>query len=218
MKHQVNVVIFDFDGVIIDSGCDIASAAQHTLKHFGQPVLPRSEIIGYVGNGVESLISRSFQDSSEETIRLAIPFYRKYYMENALVETRLYRNVATTLESIKMHMGYKRIALVTNKPEDVAGRILDGLGVTAYFDMVVGPESAKLKPDPEGILQALAKLDSSPEKAIMVGDSHTDIEAGKKAGTLTCGVTYGLGNTEDLIRSSPEILIDDIASLLDYIC
>ncbi len=216
MKHQLDLVIFDFDGVIIDSGSDIANAVQYTLREFGRPVLSRGEIISYVGHGAEWLIRESFSGSTEETIQQAIPFYRKFYLENSLAETRLYQHVQESLVWIKQEMG-KRIALVTNKPEDVAERILAGLGIAAYFDMVVGPESARMKPDPDGILKVLATLGVSAEKALMVGDSHTDIEAGKNAAVLTCGVTYGLGDSAELIKSSPHILINDIAELLNYI-
>lgn len=216
MKCKVKTVIFDFDGVIIDSGADIANAVKHTLNVFRRPVLPMSEIISYVGHGAEYLIRKSFQGSSEELIKQALPAYRKHYLENALIETRLYSNVEETLDVIKEHI--HKIALITNKPEDIAEIILAGLDIKDYFDIVLGPESViKMKPDPEGIRRVLATFGIAPKNAIMVGDSHTDIEAGKSAGTNTCGVTYGLGNRKELIQSAPDFLISDMAQLLEHI-
>lgn len=218
MKYPVKLVIFDFDGVIIDSGHDIASAVQHVLKLFNRPILTREEIISYVGHGVEFLIRKSFKGCDEDTIAQVIPIYRKYYLENAVVETRLYKHVQETLEYIKKPEQDKKTALVTNKPEDLARKTLAILGVKKYFDVVVGPESVKkMKPDPEGINKVLNKLRIPANQAVMVGDTYVDIEAGRNAGTITCGVTYGLGNKEELIKSSPDILIDDIADLLDHI-
>lgn len=218
MKYQVDAVIFDLDGVIIDSGADIAAGVQHILQLFRRPVLSKDEILSYVGHGAEVLIRRSFKDCPEELIKQAIPVYKKYYLDNALIETRLYEHVHESLEYIKGQMGNKKIALVTNKPEDIAEKILEGLGVKEYFDLLLGPESVKrMKPDPEGIIKVLNELGIAVEKAIMVGDSHTDIEAGRSAGTVTCGVTYGLGDTDELIKASPDFLIRDMASLLEYI-
>lgn len=218
MKYPVKLIIFDFDGVIIDSGQDIASAVQYVLKLFDQSVLTREEIIGYVGHGVEYLISKCFKGCDDDTIKQVIPIYRKHYLENAVVETRLYEHVEETLEYIKKSGEDNRIALVTNKPEDLTYKILDVFGVKQYFDMVVGPESVKkMKPDPEGILQVLEQFKIPPHQAIMVGDSHVDVEAGKNAGTITCGVTYGLGDREELIKSSPDIIINDMAELLTHI-
>ena len=218
MKYPVNLIIFDFDGVIIDSGRDIASAVQHVLKLFDQPILSREEIIGYIGHGVEYLIRKCFKSCDDDTIKQVIPVYRKHYLENAVVETRLYEHVEETLEYIKKSGEDNKIALVTNKPEDLTYKILEVLGVKQYFDMVVGPESVrKMKPDPEGILLVLEQFKIPPQQAIMVGDSHVDVEAGKNAGTVTCGVTYGLGNREELINSSPDILINDLGELLEHI-
>lgn len=218
MKYPVNLVIFDFDGVIIDSGQDIASAAQHVLKLFDQPVLSQEEIISYVGHGVQYLIRNCFKGCDDDFVEQVIPVYRKHYLKNAVVKTRLYEHVEETLKYIKKSGEDNKIALVTNKPEDLTYKILEVLGVKPYFDMVVGQESVKkMKPDPEGILQVLEQFKIPPQQAVMVGDSHVDIEAGKNAGTITCGVTYGLGDREELIKSSPDILINDLAELLEHI-
>lgn len=218
MKYPVNLIIFDFDGVIINSGQDIASAAQHVLKLFDQPVLSQEEIISYVGHGVQYLIKNCFKGCDDDFVEQVIPVYRKHYLKNAVVKTRLYEHVEETLKYIKKSGEDNKIALVTNKPEDLTYKILEVLGVKPYFDMVVGQESVKkMKPDPEGILQVLEQFKIPPQQAVMVGDSHVDIEAGKNAGTITCGVTYGLGDREELIKSSPDILINDLAELLEHI-
>lgn len=214
MKPKIDTIIFDFDGVIVDSGADIANAVLYTLQYFGRPLLPREEIISYVGHGMESLIQRSFKDCGKEVISRAIPVYKKRYLDNAIVETRLYDNVKYTLEFFKQ----KNIGVVTNKPEDLAYKILEGLGVRDYFKIIVGPESVKnMKPDPEGLLKVISHFGGQPDKTIMVGDSYTDVQAGRRAGTMTCGVTYGLGDTEELKKESPDFLIDDMKELTDII-
>ncbi|AUS97547.1 hypothetical protein CDQ84_10220 [Clostridium thermosuccinogenes] len=213
-KPYINVLIFDFDGVIIDSRDDIAGAVEYSLKHFGRPPLPRDEIISYIGWGADNLIRSCFKGCDDEVIREAISFYKKYYLDNSVKETKLYKNVEETLDFFKG----KKIALVTNKPEDISLSILDKLGVADRFNIVIGPESLKkLKPDPEGILKVLDAFGEDPKKTIMIGDTYTDVEAGKAAGTYTCGVTYGIGSTEDLLKASPDYIVDDIIKLTDII-
>jgi phosphoglycolate phosphatase len=187
MKSGINVIIFDFDGVIINSGADIANAVNYALRHFDRPLLPKDEIIAN-----------------------AMPVYREYYLENCIIETVLYENVKETLEFFKD----KKIGLVTNKPENLTFKILEELGIREYFKIVIGPESVKkLKPDPEGLLKVIDAFGEEPAKAIMVGDSYTDVEAGRGAGTYTCGVTYGLGSSVELVNASPDFVIDDIIQL-----
>jgi HAD superfamily hydrolase (TIGR01509 family) len=139
-------------------------------------------------------------------------------LENALIETKLYPNVKETLKDIKEHRRDKKIALVTNKPEEISKKILAGLGIRQYFDLIMGPESVKkIKPDPEGIRKVLDTFGIVAEKAIMVGDSYVDVKAGRSAGTNTCGVTYGLGNKKELIKAAPDFYISDMSQLLEHI-
>jgi phosphoglycolate phosphatase len=214
MKYKIDVIIFDFDGVIVDSGSDIANAVNYTLNAFGQSQLPREEIISYVGRGAKNLIRDCFKDADEETIGKALPIYLEYYMEHAIIDTVLYPNVKETLEYFRD----KKLGVVTNKPEELTKRILEGLGVREYFEVVLGPESlTHMKPHPEGLLKVLEAFGTNAEDALMIGDSYTDIQAGKSAGTYTCGVTYGLGAVEVLSAESPDFLIGDMLQLTQRI-
>jgi len=217
MKRLVSVVIFDFDGVIIDSGSDIANAVQNTLSRFKQPLLSREEVIKHVGYGSEELIRRCFpQNSSEELIKAAHQHYKQYYQDHAVIESRRYPQVEEVLQRLKSLN--KKVALVTNKPEEITLKILKFFNISQYFDMVVGPESLKhKKPHPEGILKVLTAFAVTGSQAIMVGDSWVDVKAGKAARVLTCGVSYGLGNFRDLMETSPDYVLDHLAQLFDYI-
>jgi len=215
LESELNVLIFDLDGVIINSGADIANAVNHTRRLFDRPLLSNDEIISYVGYGAEALIRCSFKECSEDLIQKALPLYLQYYLDNAMIETSLYPNVKETLEDLKERREDIKIALVTNKPEVITEKILAGLGVRQYFDLIVGPESVKkMKPDPEGIIKVLNTLGRSSKQAVMIGDSHIDIEAGRCAGTKTCGAAYGLGDKEELIKSNPDFVINNINEVI----
>jgi len=211
-------LLFDLDGVIIDSGADIVQAVQYTLKLFQQPVLPMDEIIDYVGDGARALIRRSFKYAAPKLIEEALPVYLEYYYAHSLIETKLYPNVEATLRTLQQTRPDMRMAVITNKPEAVSEKILAGLGIMDCFDHIIGPESViRLKPDPEGILRVLWAWNLPAGKAIMIGDSHTDIQAGRAAGTVTCGVTYGLGDQDALREARADFMIDNLAQLLELI-
>jgi phosphoglycolate phosphatase-like HAD superfamily hydrolase len=97
--------------------------------------------------------------------------------------------------------------------------VLRGLGVAKQFDAILGGDSAaEKKPHPALIHDVLGRFRILPGHGLIVGDGDTDIEAGKRAGVVTCGVTYGLGSREGLIAAEPDILIDDLAELSRYFC
>ncbi|MBF0529771.1 MAG: HAD-IA family hydrolase, partial [Deltaproteobacteria bacterium] len=83
--------------------------------------------------------------------------------------------------------------------------------------MVVGPDSAKRKPDPEAITKILDRFETSAERALMVGDSYSDIQAAKAAKTLSCGVAYGFGGLKELKEAGPNFIINKPEELIIHI-
>ena len=97
-----------------------------------------------------------------------------------------------------------------------------------YFDSVIGPEqTSHVKPDPEGLFLAMETINKKrqakgksailPENVLMVGDSHTDIEAGKNAGTKTCALTNGYGNKEKLMASQADCNLVMVCELIVHL-
>jgi len=84
--------------------------------------------------------------------------------------------------------------------------------------VVIGAESVqRKKPDPEAIQLILAKLGTSPEATVVVGDANTDIQAAKAAGTISCGVTYGYGSRQEIMEAYPDFIIDRAEQLAPLI-
>ena len=110
------------------------------------------------------------------------------------------------------------MAVVSNKPEDLVVKICGKLGVRDFFTCIYGPESLnKMKPDPEGLFKFLNMIGVSSEHSLMVGDSYTDIQAGKSAKCHTCGVLYGIGDTNELIEERADFYIRSMEELFQFI-
>jgi phosphoglycolate phosphatase len=141
--------------------------------------------------------------------------FLEYYQQHLLDKTVLYPHVTEVLD----YFAEKRNAVVTNKLHHLALTVLRGLGIDNRFDTVLGGDSgAEKKPDPALLRLVLRQFQIIPANALMVGDGDTDIEAGKCAGVITCGVTYGLANKGDLVAAKPDFLIDDLAQLTRDFC
>lgn len=207
----LDLIVFDFDGVLVESGKDIANAVNHTLQSFKRNQIDTNTIVSYVGDGAENLLQRAFGGLSKQEMAEVLPFYKQYYLEHCADSTTLYNNVIKLLD----HFKNKKLAIATNKPEQLTNSILEKFSIQHYFDIVIGPESVtKLKPNPEGILKAIEVLGTAPHRTLMVGDSDTDIMAGKAAGVHTCGLVNGIGDTDRLLASKPDFLFDDIIDIL----
>lgn len=215
MKKAIDLVMFDLDGTLADTGRDLANAVNHTRDYFNLQPLPDSLVLAHVGRGVEYLLKHALPEENQDHFRRIMGVFLQHYEQHLLDTTVLYPGVEGVLE----HFRAKRRVVVSNKMYRLTLEVLRGLGVEKYFDAILGGDSApEKKPHPALINRVLDRFQIAASDALMVGDGDTDIEAGKSAGVVTCGVTYGLGNKEALKAASPDFLIDDLAELARYFC
>ena len=213
MKKAVDLIMFDLDGTLADTGRDLADAVNHTRAHFELPALPHTFVYSHVGRGVEHLLKRSMPDGGPDYFREVMRVYLDRYEHHLLDTTVLYPNVREILE----FFGDKKRVVVSNKLHYLTVAILRGLSVEQEFDAILGGDSAvEKKPHPALLNDVLSRFDVARARSVIVGDGETDMEAGKRAGVVTCGVTYGLGNREKLFAARPDFIIDDIRELLNY--
>lgn len=215
MKREVELVMFDLDGTLADTGQDLANALNYVRSRLGLEPLDDRLVYGHVGRGVEHLLRSSLPQTYDGRFQEVMELFLQRYENHLLDTTALYPHVQETLD----YFNKKKRAVVSNKLHRLTVSILKGLGIEICFDAILGGDSVpQKKPDPAPLNRVLGALGVSPKKALMVGDGGTDIEAGKRAGVLTCGVTYGLGKREELIAAKPDILIDDLRQLSKYFC
>ena len=209
------MLIFDLDGTLAATGQDLADSVNYVRFLLHLEPLDDSLVYSHVGRGVEHLLRSSLPEKYQNRFSEVMELFLKHYEEHLLVTTVLYPHVKETLA----HFRGKKRAVVSNKLHRLTVSVLKGLGIDVCFDVILGGDSVlQKKPDPGPLSQVLSGFGIRPVKAVMVGDGSTDIEAGKKAGVLTCGVTYGLGKKEELIAAKPDILIDDLRQLTEYFC
>ena len=212
---RVDLVIFDLDGTLIDSKLDIACAVNATRLRMGRPALDNDTVYSYVGNGAPVLMRRAFPDASDEEVKQALEFFLAYYRDHPLDNTKFYPGTGETLDRLQA-AGVKS-AVLTNKPLGITKQILEGLGASDRFVRVYGGESfPKRKPDPAGVNALLSEFSISPARAVMVGDSAVDMQTGRNASILACGVTYGF-QPETLAAESPDVVFDDMADVAEWV-
>ena len=208
--RKVDLIIFDLDGTLVDSRQDIANAVNFTLKQMGYPQKSVSEITSYVGNGIRELIKRSLGKQNEEVAAKALSIFEGYYCDHSSDYSELYPGVRDMLEFFKG----KRKIIVTNRNYEFAVLTLKLKGIYGYFEKIIGGDNvACMKPSSCPLDESMLSANASKERTIMVGDMTVDVEAGKNAGVLTCGVTYGLGRREDILKAEPDYIIDNISKL-----
>lgn len=188
---HLDTFLFDLDGTLVDSVADLATAVNLLRAELSLPPLGIPTVRGYVGDGATFLVKRSLPDGFFSDTRLQR--FLALYAEHLLETTQVYPGIREFLDERKA--GGARMAVVTNKPHRLSTRLLTGLALNDYFPVVVGGDSlSQKKPDPLPILFALEQLGASSERAILIGDHHTDLAAGRAAGIYTCFCSWGIGH------------------------
>lgn len=210
--YQVDGLIFDFDGVLVDTAEDIASAANRVLQQFGMSAVPVAIVRGYIGGGADTLIRRLLPEVPEDRRREATALFKTMYSECYDVHSSLYPGVPEVLEHFRA--AGRRMAIATNKGERLTEGLVQALGLHRYIELIVGPESvARRKPDPEAVELILASWRVGPERTLLIGDTADDIHAGRAAGTLTVGALYGYGTEREIRAAGPDQVIRSIREL-----
>ncbi len=207
---HIDVFLFDLDGTLVDSSGDIYEAVLHTLNILGFPPLPKEEVIKHVGYGGKKLLEGVLKTKDENTIEKAVDIFRDFYFSNPVKYSVLYPGIKDFLKKLKEKN--KKIGVVTNKYEDISMKVLKGLGIDSFIDVLVGGDTTKeKKPSPEPVKYALNTLGGG--EAVIIGDSETDVLAGKNAGIETCLVLYGFGKKDIAIGYKPNYIIKEIKNI-----
>ena len=206
---KFDLLIFDFDGTLVNSIPPAVEAIQGMLKQLGYPSKTKEEINTYVGYGENPLVAGSIGSKDQARIEAAKEVYFKLY-KKSLKNIPLYPHVEETLKSFKD----KTMAIISNKQKELIDIILEHHGLKELFSDILGGEnSTKLKPDPHSVNQITAKHDILKNKTLFIGDMTVDVETGQNAGVTTCAVTYGFNDRAVLIEAKPDLLINDFSEL-----
>lgn len=210
--NNLELIIFDLDGTLVDSGMDITNALNYAITPYGFKPLTVEDTVKMVGEGLTRLIEKILGDNNASIKDAVLDRFIKYYSEHLTDFTKPYPGVTKTLEMLG---GYKK-AIISNKRESLSKKLLEQLGLIKFFDVVLGSDSvSERKPSPIPVKRVLEILGTEPERAIIVGDSDFDIQAGKAAGLTTVAVTYGFRDRAML--GNADFLIDNMAQLLTLI-
>jgi phosphoglycolate phosphatase len=208
------LLVFDFDGTLVDTKRDIADSVNLTLEELGLRTLDRDTLFTFIGKGVNHLMTRSLEGSGCDDLSRAIDVFMKHYEAHLMDQTCLFPNCRETLQ----HFARKENTILSNKPTQFITRILDALDWRAPFSTIIGGDlMPEKKPDPGGLRHILKQHGVRPEEALMIGDSLVDVETAKRAGIKVCGVTYGHAGRASLETAQPDWIIDDLAELKQFV-
>ncbi|MDR4478515.1 MAG: HAD-IA family hydrolase [Nitrospira sp.] len=210
-QAEIDLLIFDLDGTLIESKWDIADSVNLTLRDLGVPERSQEEIFGFVGDGVKKLLRLAVGEGNTDLYDEALRIFRGHYLEHCLDRTSFYPGI----DRVLAHFSDKPKAVATNKAIEYTNVILKGLGEQHFVYVVGGDNGFGLKPEPGMLVHVMERLGVEKDRTVLVGDSTNDINGGHNAGIRVCAVGYGMGNRQKMAACQPDWFIERPEELME---
>lgn len=212
---MIRLVAFDLDGTLVDSHRDIADATNAVIADLGGTPLETSVVTSFVGDGAAVLIRRAMSRAGiDVNLREALERFLVHYDARLLATTQPYPGMVDVLATLRRT---RRLAVLTNKPQQPSVRLLEGLGLMTFFDDVIGGDTAHgRKPDPAGLHAIVSKAGATPSETLLIGDSPVDRATARNAGIGICLARYGFGYRFDGSEfDGTEHFVDEAAAIVE---
>ncbi|ACL56296.1 phosphoglycolate phosphatase [Methylobacterium nodulans] len=213
------IVVFDLDGTLAETAGDLIATLNVVLDREGLPPMDVARARDFIGAGARALIARGFaaagRDLAPDRLDALFRVFLAHYGQHLCVTSHLFPGAGPALDRLAA-AGY-RLAVCTNKVEDHSVRLLQLLGVADRFAAICGRDTFPWsKPDPRHLTETIARAGGDPARAIMVGDSRTDIATARAAGIPAVAVPFGY--TDVPVRDlGPDVIIDHFDALFDAV-
>ncbi len=212
----VKAIIFDMDGTLVSTQPLITFCVRSTSKKYLKRKLSSNDPLWKFGPPARNIIAAFAHRLPTVPIGDAVKDYHSCYRDNLLDKATLLPEIPQLLRCLR-HSG-RHLSIVTSEERPLVEHCLNAFNLNDYFDVIVaGNDVVNPKPDPEGILLALKRMNVSARESIMIGDSATDILAGKRAGLSTGAALWHPQWKGNLAGTSPDFefrTVQDLASFL----
>ena len=217
--NNKKLFIFDLDGTLVDTAPDFKNSLNYMLTEMNETTVELEEIRNLVGYGARELIKRTAISKginhNDQKINEMLRIFLLHYTHNIDDDSVLFENVKNVLQFLK-NMDIK-LSVCTNKMESLSKLLLKKLGVLNLFDYVIGGDTfKKSKPDPYPLIQTCELLNIPQSKAVMVGDSVTDLKSGHAAGMPVVLVGYGYTENKNIYNDA-DLVINNFSQLKDLV-
>ncbi len=211
-----DVILFDLDGTLTDSGPGITNSVAYSLKKYGIEVADREELYKFIGPPLKESFEKYYGFSAEES-KKAVEYYREYYTDKGMFENSVYEGIEELLKEIRK--AGKMAVVATSKPEIFARKILEHFGLAKYFSYIVGANMDETRTKKDEVISYVLESCDIPDKSkvLMIGDREHDILGAKRNGLDSLGVLFGFGNREELKKAGADYIAETVKDIYPVI-
>ena len=210
MPKQYDLLIFDWDGTLMDSAAVIVDSIQRACEDIGQPVPSDRASRQIIGLGLVQALQTLLPALPDDAYPQLVERYRHHYLGRD-DQLPLFEGVASGIR--QLHANGFQLAVATGKSRHGLSRALETSGLGAWFAATRCADQTHSKPHPAMVLELIAELDADPARTLVIGDTSHDLLMASNAGVASLGVTYGAHEADDLHPHAPLALMDSFSEV-----
>ncbi len=217
--RNFDLLVFDFDGTLVDSSRDISHCLSLAFSDVGFAV-PEEALWGEMGHPVDHVWGKFVETPAEGSVFDAfVQRYRHYHSQFGSSTTAPFPEVMETLGRLQFPapLSPLPLAIATTKPTFRVVEQAKRFGLSQYFQCIQGTDGFPPKPDPEILRRVLGRFSVPPNRVLMVGDTERDVGVGKAVGCATAAVTWGARDRAFLEGLKPDVLLDSFSQVLEWV-
>ena len=209
-KQQFNLIVFDWDGTLMDSTSAIVKSLQDSAADLGLPTPDRKKAAHVIGLGLREALETVLPDVSPEYYPKLVERYRTHFLKNS-VSLSLFDGVREMLDDLK-NQDYL-LGVATGKSRAGLNRDIDEVGLQGFFDASRTADETHSKPHPAMLLELSEQLGEPMKRTVMIGDTTHDLLMANNAGASGIAVQYGAHSPKELQLLHPMYSADSVEEL-----
>lgn len=213
MQHKL--MVFDWDGTLMDSEARIVACMQGAIADLDMPQRTVDEIRNIIGLGLRESVATLLPDLSEMGYRALVERYRYHFLVGDKTPSLLFEGVIPLLSALldKGHF----LAIATGKGRQGLDKVLQETGLKTIFHASKCADETFSKPHPQMLLEIMAELGADAGETLMIGDTEYDMHMANNAGTAALAVSYGAHSKQRLLACRPLSCVDSVPELAGWL-
>ncbi len=215
MSKQYQLIVFDWDGTLMDSEARIVTCMQRAAREAGVPVPSNEQARDVIGLGLSEAIARAFPGSDDTMVERLVEGYRRLWLGETVEPAPMFDGARELVE--RLHATGKLLAVATGKSRRGLDKALQESGLASFFHATRCADETFSKPHPQMLEEILVDLDTPPGEAIVVGDTEYDMQMAGNARVDAVGLSHGVHATERLLAHGALQCFDNLHELSDWL-
>jgi phosphoglycolate phosphatase len=215
MSNSTQLIVFDWDGTLMDSEARIVACLRAAIEETGLPHRPNEALRNIIGLGLREALVTLYPEGSDQQHNDLVKHYRHHFLETNETPSPLFEGAESLIH--ELHGQGHFLAVATGKGRQGLDRVLEETALGEYFHYSRCADETHSKPHPQMLLEIMDWLGMEPSDTLMIGDTEFDLQMAHNAGVKALGVSYGVHAKERLLACEPLACLDSLAEVAEWL-